>query len=218
MKKQEKHHLKEDPFISFMEKFFHFVHDNLRQIAIGATIAVLLVLLILSVLVIRSAGVTRSNRLFAAAVKIKNNTVLTTAEKVERLSKLGKQRGIAAVAQLYIAQAYCLEQNWPKAEEVVKSFSGSHIIYLNSAQQILLADIYTAMEKRAEAEKVLQSLLNDNQNTLGNDFLLLKLAKLKTDENQTESAKTYLNQLIADFPDSNHLNEAQTLLTSLENS
>ena len=59
-------------------------------------------------------------------------------------------------------------------------------------------------------------MLADPKSEISKDFILLKMAKIQKDTQQTETAVANLNKIIDEYPQSAYIYEARNLLNELE--
>lgn len=216
MKKKERAHLKEDPFINFIEKILEKIRKYKREILFGVFMVVVLAIIIAVILFIRSRSTSRENRLFTQALNIKNSEKLDTDQKIAGLKSLNTKKGISASAHLFIATLYFKKGEIEKAAETLETFPGSKLKIINDQKMMLEAEILNATGKERESIDILNKLLADGKSEIAKDYLLLRIAKIQTKAGQEESAGANLNKLVNEFPESIYAQEARRMLNLLE--
>jgi len=215
MKRKEREHLKEDPFVNFVENALVVLRKHKKQIYIGLFSLVALVVIIVLVNLLRSGAVSGENELYAQAIKIRGSGTLTLDEKISQLEVLQKKPGISSVSQLFIATIHFENKNLEQARETMKNFRTSRYQLINDKKKLLEAEILFASQKGNEALKLLFELFSDKQTQVSKDYLLMRMAHMKIKLEQTKGAISDLNSLINDYPQSFHAGEARTLLDEL---
>ena len=215
MKRKEREHLKEDPFVNFVENALVFLRKYKKLIYFGLFSLVALVVIIVLVNLLRSGAVSGENELYAQAIKIRESNTLTLDEKISQLETLQKKSGISSVSQLFIATIHFEDKNLEQARETMKNFRNSRYQLINDKKKLLEAEILFASQKGNEALKLLFELFSDKQTQVSKDYLLMRMAHMKIKLEQTKGAISDLNSLINDYPQSFHAGEARTLLDEL---
>lgn len=216
MKKKERAHLKEDPFINLFEKVIDKIRQFKREILFALGICLALGIIILVILFFKSQSIANDNQLYSRALEIKNSTTLDSDQKIKELSQLENRSGISSAIHLFIASLYFENGEFKKAEETLSNFRSSHLKIVNDQKKLLEAEILAASDQEREAIDILNKILSDGKSELAKDFILLKIARIQIRVNQNQSAITQLNKLVSEFPQSVYADEARTLLQNLE--
>jgi len=216
MKKKERAHLKEDPFINLFEKVIDKIRQFKREILFALGICLALGIIILIIIFFKSQSISNDNQLYSRALEIKNSTTLDSDQKIKELSQLENRSGISSAIHLFIASLYFENGEFKKAEETLSNFRSSPLKIVNDQKKLLEAEILAASDQEREAIDILNKILSDGKSELAKDFILLKIARIQIRVNQNQSAITQLNKLVSEFPQSVYADEARTLLQNLE--
>jgi len=216
MKKKERAHLKEDPFINFIEKVIDKIKQFKKEIYFALGIILALAIILLVIIFFKSRSISADNKLFSQALEIKNSSALNREQKIDELSKLKNRSGISSAIQLYIASLYFEKGDFESAKENLDKFRTSHLKVINDQKKLLEAETLAAMDKEREAIDILNKLLSDGKSELAKDFVLLKLARIQIQGNQIQAALTQLQKLTDEFPQSVYAEEARTLIEKLK--
>ena len=216
MKKKERAHLKEDPFINFIEKVIDKIKQFKREILFTLGIFLALAIILLIVIFFKSQSIASDNRLFSQAMEIKDSSTLNADQKIDALSQLKNRSGISSAIRLFIATLYFEKGDFTNAEKNLAEFRNSHLKIINDQKKLLEAEILAATEKERDAIDILNKLLSDGKSELPRDFILLRIARIQIRTDQNESAVTQLQKLIDEYPQSVYIDEARALLESLE--
>jgi len=216
MKRKEREHLKEDPFANFIEsvidKLNEFKKEILTVIGVIAVIAIILIV----ILIIRSGSVEKDNRIFADALKIKNSSIFSIDEKIEKLSALEPKKGISSSVSFFLASLYYEKGNIEAAQKILAEFKGSNVKLIKDEKKLLEADILLAGKEDKKGLDILHKLLSDSRSEISKDFLLLKISKIQIKLGISESAKENLIRLLSEFPQSIFQREANQLLNEIK--
>jgi len=215
MKKKDKEHLKEDPFINFIEKIIDFFKKFKREILIGLAACLLIVIVFVVISIFKSQAISQENEIYSEALKIKKSEILNPEDKISQLKKLENKKGISSVIQLFIASLYFENDEPDKAQEVISKFRGSDIKLINDEKKLLEAEIFAATDKERQALAILNKLVSDSKCQITKDFILIKIAKIQIKTAQTKAAESNLKKLMDEYPQSFYANEAKSLLETL---
>jgi predicted negative regulator of RcsB-dependent stress response len=216
MKRKEREHLKEDPFQQFIQKVLAIFNQYKKLILIGLGAVVAIGIIIAAAAVIQSLSVGSENRLYAEAVKIKNDETLSVEQKIEKLGQMPGKSGISASVKLFLASLYFEKGDLEKSKEALNGFSKSKYQLINDQKTLLEADILIASGKTKEALELLNKLVSSSRVEVAKDYVLLKMARIQAKMDQGEAAINNLNKIIDDYPQSFYSYEARRLLTELE--
>jgi len=216
MKRKEREHLKEDPFVDFIGKIIELFNKSKKWVLLGGGVLIVIVLVIVIFIFFRSKSISNENNLYARAFSIKSSDTLSSGEKLTELKKLKPKRGISSVIDLFIASIYFEEGEMKTARQIIDESSKSKIKLVNDEKILLKAEISNSMNKHKEAIKLFNELLIDRDLEISKDFILLKVAKIQLKIGHKKLAISNLKNLTSDFPQSFYYNDAITLLGEIE--
>jgi predicted negative regulator of RcsB-dependent stress response len=215
MKKKERAHLKQDPFINFIEKILAVLKKFKKEISIGIVICITFAIVFFLILFFKSQSASRENQLYARSLDIMNSKILSVEKKITGLNELKSHKGISSVVKVFVATLYYENGEFQKAQDTLKNFNGSSLKLINDQKKLLEAEILNAMAKEREAIDILNKMLADGKSEIPPDFILLRIAKIEIKAGHKQSAVSILERLINEFPESFYSNEARSLLQSL---
>lgn len=216
MKRKEREHLKEDPFMHFIEIVFGKLRDFKKEIIIGVTAVIIVIIALVVIGFVKSGSVSTENKLFSEALAIKNDAKLTVDQKIENLLKIESKGGLSSATKLFLAGLYFEKGDIAKADETLKAFPSTGSKLIKDQKRLMEAEILAASKKHKEALELLNKLFNDPDSEVGKDYVLFKMAKMQVDSNQKETAITNLKKLTEDYPRSMYSYEARTLLSQID--
>lgn len=215
MKRKEKEHLKQDPFVHFLEGALGFLKRARRELLVVAAAVVLLVVAVLAVVVWNNVSAGKDNEVFAAAQKLRAAD-MPLQQKIDGLKRLQPRRGVSAVIPLYIAALLHQQGDTARARTALQAFRNSRIAWVNDEKRLLEADLLAADNQVAPALAALDALLADGKRQVGGDRVLLRKAKLLLKNGRKEEADAVLKKILAEYPESLGSLDARQLLTTLE--
>ncbi len=215
MKRKEKEHLKQDPFVHFVETALALLKRAHRAILYGVGAVAVVALVVLAVVVWGNVSASKDNEVFAAARKIRSSA-MSPEQKIEALKRLRPRRGTSAVVPLYIAGLYAEKGDPEQARAALREFRPSRIGWINDDKRLLEADLLAAAGKVPEAVALLDSLLADSDREVGGDRVLLAKARLLIRNERRREADSVLKKILAEYPESLGSMDARQLMASLE--
>jgi predicted negative regulator of RcsB-dependent stress response len=212
MKREEIEHLKEDEFVTFVEKVLKKIEENKKQFFTGLIILLSLVLLIVLIMFIKHKSVEKDNEIFHKAVVIHNSNKLTITRKIEKLQGLKAKSGLSATINIYLASLYFQLGEIDKSLEVLNNTSTGRFKAAHEQKDLLKAEILFTKNEKQQALDLLNRLLSDSSGKIAKDYLLLKLAIIQKDLKQFDKAQETVNRLQSNYPQSMFLTRAQKIL------
>jgi hypothetical protein len=217
MKRKEKEHLKQDPFVDFIEKAIAFLKEFHRNILFVALAVVAVVVVVLALIVWNNASLAKDNQLFGAALKIKNSA-MTVQQKIDGLKSLRARRGASASIPLFLATLYYEKGDMAQARTALQTFRSSRIKWLNDEKRLLDADLLAASGQISPAVTALDALAADSERQMGVDQVLLHKAQLLLKADRKDEASATLKKILAEYPETLSALDARQKLASLEES
>lgn len=215
MKKKERAHLKEDPFINFIERILDILKKFKKEIFIALGFCVAVIALVLIIMFIKSRSASLENQLYTEALEIKNSATLGLQQKISGLEAIKPRKGISAAIHIMLATLHFENNDYQKAAALIQESPASQIKLVNDQKTFLEAEILNATSKAPEAIGIMNKIFSDSKSEIPKDFILLRIAKIQVEAGQKESAITTLERLTGEYPGSFYSAEANTLLQSL---
>jgi len=216
MKRKEREHLKEDPFQHFIEIAFGKLRNFKKEIIIGVSAVIIVVVAIAVIGFVKSGSASTENKLYSEALAVKNDTKLTVDQKIEKLQTIETKSGLSSAVTLFLAGLYYEKGDMEKAGEILNAFPNSSSQLIKDQKDLMKAEVLAATKKHKEALEVMNQLFNDADSEIGKDYVLFKMAKMQVDSGQKDTAATNLKKLTEEYPRSMYSYEARTLLNDIE--
>lgn len=217
MKRKEKEHLKQDPFVHFIQKVIAFLKKFRSSLLYSAAAVVIVILAVLALVIWNNMSTARDNDTFNAALKIKKST-LSLDQKIDGLKKLHARRGASAAIPLFVATLYYEKGDVAQARTALQSFRPSRFSWLNDEKRLLDADLLAASGQTVQAIAALDALVLATDRQMGAEQVLLRKARLLLKTNRKEEAGATLKKILAEYPETLSAYEARQQLTSIEES
>lgn len=237
MKRSERHHLKQDEFISSLESATQWFTDNKRNVVNLTLLIVGAGLLLGGISVYRTRQAETASTLLSEALDQYHGNVGTETagvgsglptfanneekyraalESFETIATDYSSYGPGRHATYYVGLCHAALGELDEAEASLSSLrSGEHdlLYYLASRS---LAAVKVSKEDYAGAAEIYRGLTEDADNPLPRDHLLFELAKAEERAGNVEEARQYYERMLAEHPDSQLRGDAMARSEALE--
>jgi predicted negative regulator of RcsB-dependent stress response len=215
MKKVVKKQLKEDEFVSTMNKIVRFFETRTKEIVIGASVVVFIVLLFVGLRFIQSQNVKKESLALGQMLEL-SSTLSTKPENVARLEALegtGKYGRLACV----LVAAYWVDQgDLTKARELLSKVSATPRDFIYYQAQDLLGKVDTLEKKYDQAIAVYSKLEKDKPEDYTLDVILFHKAEALEGKGDKAAALEVYRKLQQDYPQSYYGYDAADRVRKLE--
>jgi tetratricopeptide (TPR) repeat protein len=211
MKQKEKQHLKDDPFIDFIEKVLHQIGIYKKHIIIGVISIIGLIIVSILIAFLVKSGYTKDNKLFAEALNVHSSENLSIDQKINDLQKIKSKSGLSNANLQLLAALYIEKGQFDEASTVEKEMKDSGIELLDNNAVLIKIAVLAGQNKNSEALTIIDDLLKKNTPLPAKDYLLFRKAQLQIAEKQMDEAKKTLEKLETDHPQSGFSMEARNL-------
>lgn len=232
MKRAERHHLKQDEFVHWLDKTMAWCMANQRNI-VNATLVVVGVGLLLGGLYIyRSRQTATADALLTAALEQFHGAVVsgtgaapganvpsfasaderfrTSLEAFEAVADGYATYGAGRHARYYVGLCHLGLAELDAAEESLEAVRSGNRDLLYYLATRALASVKLESDDPAGAAELYRTLVEDTQTPLPKDHLLFELAKTEERAGNLEQAQRYYQQMLAEHPASQLRGDAMT--------
>ncbi len=238
MKRSERHHLKEDEFVSWLEKTSFWISENQKNVVNAVLVVTGAGLLLGGLWVYRDRQTTAAHDALTEALReyhapvvateeassAQDGPTFTSAEERYRTA-LASFATVAAnygsyepARQALYYKALChaeLGENEKAAEVLEEARSGGTTLIYYLATRTL-ASVRMALGDHQGASELYRALLSDRDVPLPKDQLLYDLARTEEQAGNLVEARQYYEQLREEYPSSLLQGEAQSRIDVLE--
>lgn len=153
MKRVERRQLKEDEFVSGMNRFFELAKTWKRELLIGLGVLVLLALVFLGVTFLRNQGLRAESRVVGEIVSLRAG-LDQKPENLPRLEKLAGSGKYSRVAHVVLATYWLEKGELDKAEKSASAVKTARRDFIAYQAQDLLAQILVRKKDFARALEI----------------------------------------------------------------
>ena len=238
MKRAERHHLKQDEFVHWLDHVIYWASDNQRNILNGTLVVVGAALLLGGLYVYRTRQAATADALLADALQQYHGVVVsdttpppagnvptfdssearyraslevfqTVADGYGTYTAGRHARYYAGLCQLGLSELDEAEASL----EAVRAGNRDLLYYLSTRA---LATVKIEGDDTAGATELYRTLVEDTQTPLPKDHLLFELAKAEERAGNVEQARQYYERMLAEHPQSQLRGDAMTRSETLE--
>ncbi len=215
MKRKEREHLKEDPFVEFIERTLEKIRDYKKEILIATTIIVVFFITILTIVLINNHSIKKQNQILEKAMIINSKNDLTIDKKIEELKKIEYNSGIAQAIDLQIASLYFQKNDFDNSLKYINKIDSSNKLLFDQ-KRFLKAQILYSKGETQKAIEMLNLLVSESDSELNKDLLLYKLANYQIKQKLFDKAELNLKKIMTEFPYSFYRQKALELLSKIK--
>lgn len=215
MKRKERRHLKANAFADFIESAIHFFREHTREIAAGAAIIAVAVLVLLGVRYINAKNMERQSRILAQINQL-NQELADNPAKLQELETLSGPGKFARTGYIHMAAYYVENGDFDKALEAVNQLPEKPKDILFYQAQELKALVLLKQEKYDQALEVFEAVEADNPKNYVMDGILFKKAEVLREMGQIDEAIEVYKKITRDYMGTYYVMEAQQELTKLQ--
>jgi predicted negative regulator of RcsB-dependent stress response len=215
MKKVMRKRLKEDEFVSTMTKLVDLAKKWSRQLIMGVTAVVVIILAVLIFNAIKAQAVKRDSRLLADIIEI-STQLNDNPEKVVELEALAGDGKFSRIAYLKLA-AFAIEQgDSGKAKSYLEKMTDGRkdITYYQS--QDMLAQVYIRDKEYDKAIAIYKTIEEEGQKDYALDAILFHMAEAHEGKGELDIALEIYKRVQEEYAKSFFGFDASKKVTELE--
>jgi predicted negative regulator of RcsB-dependent stress response len=214
MKKVVKKQLKEDEFVSTVNKIIDFATKRKKELLAGAAAVVVIILIILGIRLIKTQQLKKESALLTEVFQL-STEVLDNPEKLTELEALAGNGKFARVATIQLASYWFEKEDFVKAEELLSKFPSSNKDLFYFQAQDLLAQILRKQNKSDEAIAIYEMIM-ENPEKYSLDVVYSHVAELYEEKGDTAKALEFYKKLQEEFAQSYYAYDAASKIRELE--
>ncbi|GMR23110.1 MAG: hypothetical protein BMS9Abin37_1510 [Acidobacteriota bacterium] len=232
MKRAERHHLKQDEFVHWLDKTMLWGLENQRNIVNATLVIVGAGLLLGGLYIYRSRQAATADALLTAALEQFHGTVVsgtgaapsanvptfasaderyrTSLEAFEVVTEGYGTYSAGRHARYYVGLCHAGLSELDAAEESLEAVRSGNRDLLYYLATRALASVKLESDDPAGAADLYRTLVEDTQTPLPKDYLLFELAKTEERAGNLEQAQRYYERMLAEHPASQLRGDAMT--------
>jgi len=216
MKRVERHQLKEDEFVSGMNKFFDLMKTWERELLIGLGVLVLLVLVFLGINFLKNRGLRAESRVVGEIVSLRAE-LDAKPEYLPRLEKLAGPGKFARVAYIALATYWLEKGDLEKAENYASAVKTTRRDFVAYEAQDLLAQILVRKKDFGRALEIYAKIEKEKPSSYPLDAILFHKAEALELKGDALGALAVFKKLQEEYDQTYYGYEASLKVGRLEN-
>lgn len=215
MKRIKRKQLKEDEFVSTINKVINFAKKRSKELIAASLAVVCIVILIIAIKAIQANAVKKESRLLADVLDL-SSQLRDNPDKITDLENLAGNGKFSRVAYLKLA-AYCIEQgDTEKAKSYLEKIpeNKKDLIYYQSRD--MLGQIYIQNDEFDNAIEIYKKIEEENPENYTLDPVLFHQAQAHEQKGEKEEALALYRRIQDDFPQTMYGFEASQKVKELE--
>ncbi len=199
MKRKFKRRLKEDEFVSTINKVVEFVQKTTRELIALVAILIIAVLIFVGVRLIKAQNIKKDSRLLSDIIAL-HDELGEKPENVAKLEELAGKGKFSRVAYLFLASYWVEKGDLDKAQETIqKASEGEKDLYYFQAQD-LKAQIHIKRKEYDKAIEIYKKIEEESPDQYTLDAILFRQAEALEKKGETEEALALYKKVQEDFP------------------
>ena len=199
MKRIVRKQLKEDEFISTINKIAIFVRQRSKELSIVVVVIVAAALVFVGVKAIQSHKVKQESRLLGQILKIESE-LKDNPEKIEDLEKISGTGKFSRLGYIKIASFWMEKTEFLKAVDSLSKIPAGKRDLLYYQAQDLKAQAYFKLKEYDNAIQIYQEMEDDNNLKLSLDIVLFHKAEILEERGDIEDALVLYKKVQDEFP------------------
>jgi len=215
MKRIKRKQLKEDEFVSTINKIIDFTKRRAKELIVAAVAVICVIILIIAIKAIQANTVKKESRLLADVLDL-SSQLKDNPDKITELENLAGNGKFSRVAYLKLA-TYCIEQgDTEKAKSYLEKIpeSKKDLIYYQSRD--LLGQIYIQNQEFDNAIDIYRKIEEENPENYTLDPVLFHKAQAHEQKGEKEEALALYKRVQDEFPQTLYGFDASQKVKELE--
>lgn len=214
MKKVVKKQLKEDEFVTTVNKIIDFATRRKKELIAGAAAVVVIILVVIGIRIVKAQQIKRESVLLSRIFQL-SSEVMDEPDKLTELEALAGNGKFARIATIQLASYWYEKKDFVKAQDLLEKFPAKSKDLFYYQAQDLLGQVYMKQEKYDEALAVYEKIL-DNPEEYSLDVVYFHMAELFEKKGDTEKALDYYKKIQDEFSQSYYAYDAASEIRKLE--
>ncbi|MFB0564942.1 MAG: tetratricopeptide repeat protein [Candidatus Aminicenantaceae bacterium] len=215
MKRIKRKQLKEDEFVTTINKIIRFIKKRTKELIALVVIVLIGILIFAGVRFVKSRINKREARTLSQIIKL-NSELNDNPDSVEKLEELAGGGKFSALANVYLATYWIENGDFDRAISLLEKVEkGKKDIFYFQAKD-LLAKIYMRKKNYDKAIEIYKRIEEDNPSVYSLDVILFNLAEAYEKKGDVEGALALYKRIKEQFPMTSYGYDASQKVLRLE--
>lgn len=215
MKRKKRRQLKEDEFVTTINKIALFLKKHTRELfALGILILIILVIIIAARFV-RLKSNKKENLLLTQILQV-NSQLDENPENVAKLEELAGNGKFTRVGYILLASYWIEQGDYDKATASLEKIQESKKDFIYFRAQVLMATIQFERKNYDEAIEIYKKIEKEKPKDFSLEVVLFNLAEVYEAKGEREEALTLYKRIRDEFPQTYYSMDASQRIEKLE--
>lgn len=199
MKRIVRKQLKEDEFVSTINRIIFFAKKRARELMAAAVVLLVGVMVVIGIRIVQAQNSKKQSQLLSEIIRIESE-LKENPDRILELEKLTGSGRFARVASLKLA-GYWLEQgNYEKSLSYLEKFPEDRRDLIYYQAQAMKAQVFRSQEKYDDALKIYLRIEEENPEEFAEDIVLFLKAQTLEKMGDMEGAIEVYKKIQEDYP------------------
>jgi predicted negative regulator of RcsB-dependent stress response len=215
MKRKQRKHLKEDQFVSTVNKIVNFTKRRYRELLAVGVAVLFLILVFIGIKIIRAQNVKKDSQILAQILEV-SEELKDDPEKLAELEKLAGNEKFSRLAYIKLAAYWNEQGDTQKAQAYLEKIpSRKKDVFYYQAQD-MLAQIYMQDKEFDKAIHILQEIEEENPESYTLDTVLFHKAQAHEEKGEITVALDIYRKIQDEYPQTFYGMDASQKVKELE--
>jgi len=207
MKKDLKKHIKEDEFVSGLNKAVHLYETYKKEIFIGLAVIALLLVLVLGIRWVQSVNRRKESEMVGQILTLRKE-METKPENLAKIEQLAAKKKTSRMASLLLATYWMGKGDPVKSRTCLEKMDLKPKDLLSGQGRDLLGQVYALQKEYDKALDVYKKMEEDKLKEYTLDIILFHKAEVLAMKGEKDEALALYKKVQADYPQSYYSLEA----------
>lgn len=215
MKRKHRKQLKEDEFVSAINRALHYIRDHTREIMAFCTIALVLVLIVFGVRFISKQNLKKENLILTEILELRSD-LDSKPENLARLEELSGRGKFSRLGYLALASYWIENGDLDKAQGYLEEIPRKEKDGVYYQGQDLLAQVHFQKKEYDRAIEIYRSIEEDDPQSYALDVVLFHRAEVHEGKGETEEALVLYRKIQEEYSQTYYGFDASQRVLKLE--
>jgi len=215
MKRIKRKQLKEDEFVSTVNKIFRFLKKHTRALLAFFSVILIIFLIIIGARLVGLQSLKKENRLLSQILEL-SSELYDNPENVDKLEELAGNGKFTRLAYIQLATYWIEQGDYDKATASLEAMKKSKKDFLYYRAQDLMATIQVKRKNYDEAIEIYKKIEKEDPKDFSLEVILFHRAEVHEEKGEKEEALALYKRIRDEFPQTYYSMDASQRIEKLE--